>query len=140
MPYVGTILAGVQLFFLTISNFVASPLNRLRLRDLQADWNILRRQTEWIESGAAVSGNDIHPPNLYSGYTGFTIPFAFALAALLARYPGEKWIHLTRKWTMIAWCFSNCRHFARGALGLCSARWAATGAGIRWRMRPSCRG
>src|SRR5438105_11091611 len=32
----------------------------------------------------------IHPPNLYSGYTGFTIPFAFALGALLARYPGER--------------------------------------------------
>ena len=45
----------------------------------------------------------IHPPMLYSGYTGFTVPFAFALAALLGRYPGEKWIHITRRWTMVAW-------------------------------------
>ena len=64
----------------------------------------------------------IHPPNLYSGYTGFTIPFAFALAALLARYPGEKWIHLTRKWTMIAWCFQSVgillgAHWAYAVLG-----------------------
>jgi cytochrome c-type biogenesis protein CcmF len=64
----------------------------------------------------------IHPPNLYSGYTGFTIPFAFALAALLARYPGEKWIHLTRKWTMIAWCFQTMgillgAHWAYAVLG-----------------------
>ena len=64
----------------------------------------------------------IHPPNLYSGYTGFTIPFAFALAALLARYPGEKWIHLTRKWTMIAWCFQTAgillgAHWAYAVLG-----------------------
>src|SRR5208282_2888051 len=64
----------------------------------------------------------IHPPNLYSGYTGFTIPFAFALAALLARYPGEKWIHLTRKWTMIAWCFQSIgillgAHWAYAVLG-----------------------
>jgi cytochrome c-type biogenesis protein CcmF len=64
----------------------------------------------------------IHPPNLYSGYTGFTIPFAFALAALLARYPGEKWIHLTRKWTMIAWCFQSAgillgAHWAYAVLG-----------------------
>jgi len=64
----------------------------------------------------------IHPPNLYAGYTGFTIPFAFALAALLARYPGEKWIHLTRKWTMIAWCFQSIgillgAHWAYAVLG-----------------------
>ena len=64
----------------------------------------------------------IHPPNLYSGYTGFTIPFAFALGALLARYPGEKWIHLTRKWTMIAWCFQTVgillgAHWAYAVLG-----------------------
>ena len=64
----------------------------------------------------------IHPPNLYSGYTGFTIPFAFALGALLARYPGEKWIHLTRKWTMIAWGFQTCgillgAHWAYAVLG-----------------------
>ncbi len=64
----------------------------------------------------------IHPPNLYSGYTGFTIPFAFALGALLARYPGEKWIHLTRKWTMIAWGFQTAgillgAHWAYAVLG-----------------------
>src|SRR5207237_3472067 len=64
----------------------------------------------------------IHPPNLYSGYTGFTIPFAFALGALLARYPGEKWIHLTRKWTMIAWMFQSAgillgAHWAYAVLG-----------------------
>src|SRR5438270_2824148 len=59
----------------------------------------------------------IHPPNLYSGYTGFTIPLAVALGALLARYPGEKGIHLTRKWTMIAWMFQS--------LGIClGAHWA----------------
>jgi cytochrome c-type biogenesis protein CcmF len=45
----------------------------------------------------------IHPPMLYLGYTGFTVPFAFAMAALLGRYPGEKWIHITRRWTMVAW-------------------------------------
>ena len=64
----------------------------------------------------------IHPPILYSGYTGFTIPFAFALAALLGRYPGEKWIHLTRRWTMIAWGFQGVgillgAHWAYAVLG-----------------------
>jgi cytochrome c-type biogenesis protein CcmF len=123
MPYVGVILAGVQLFFLTISNFVASPFKALGVvnaiggTDLvaRADGNGLNPVLQYPEMV-------IHPPNLYSGYTGFTIPFAFALAALLARYPGEKWIHLTRKWTMIAWCFQTMgillgAHWAYAVLG-----------------------
>jgi cytochrome c-type biogenesis protein CcmF len=64
----------------------------------------------------------IHPPMLYLGYTGFTIPFAFALAALLGRYPGEKWIHITRRWTMVAWTFQTIgvllgAHWAYAVLG-----------------------
>ncbi|MDE3111022.1 MAG: heme lyase CcmF/NrfE family subunit, partial [Acidobacteriota bacterium] len=64
----------------------------------------------------------IHPPMLYLGYTGFTVPFAFALAALLGRYPGEKWIHITRRWTMVAWCFLGVgillgAHWAYAVLG-----------------------
>ncbi|HWZ96937.1 MAG TPA: heme lyase CcmF/NrfE family subunit [Candidatus Dormibacteraeota bacterium] len=123
MPYVGTILAGVQLFFLTISNFVASPFKTLAAAGpsggleyfARADGNGLTAVLQYPEMV-------IHPPNLYSGYTGFTIPFAFALAALLARYPGEKWIHLTRKWTMIAWCFQTVgillgAHWAYAVLG-----------------------
>jgi cytochrome c-type biogenesis protein CcmF len=123
MPYVGVILAGVQLFFLTVSNFVASPFKALAVANAaggmdfvaRADGNGLNPVLQYPEMV-------IHPPNLYSGYTGFTIPFAFALAALLARYPGEKWIHLTRKWTMIAWCFQTLgillgAHWAYAVLG-----------------------
>src|SRR5499425_250474 len=108
MPYVGVVLAGVQIFFLTLNNFVENPFTRMDGNGL----NPLLQYPEMV----------IHPPNLYSGYTGFTIPFAFALAALLARYPGEKWIHLTRKWTMIAWCFQSMgillgAHWAYAVLG-----------------------
>src|SRR5499427_2254045 len=123
MPYVGVILAGVQLFFLTISNFVASPFKALGVANAaggldlvaRADGNGLKAVLQYPEMV-------IHPPNLYSGYTGFTVPFAFALAALLARYPGEKWIHLTRKWTMVAWCFQSLgillgAHWAYAVLG-----------------------
>jgi cytochrome c-type biogenesis protein CcmF len=123
MPYVGVVMAGVQIFFLTLNNFVASPFKVLGTPaangafDLvtRADGNGLNPLLQYPEMV-------IHPPNLYSGYTGFTIPFAFALAALLARYPGEKWIHLTRKWTMIAWCFQSVgillgAHWAYAVLG-----------------------
>jgi len=123
MPYVGVVLAGVQIFFLTLNNFVESPFKTLAAVNASG----------MLEPFARMDGNGlnpllqypemvIHPPNLYSGYTGFTIPFAFALAALLARYPGEKWIHLTRKWTMVAWCFQSLgillgAHWAYAVLG-----------------------
>jgi cytochrome c-type biogenesis protein CcmF len=123
MPYVGVILAGVQIFFLTLNNFVENPFKTLATVSasgvltpfMRLDGNGLNPLLQYPEMV-------IHPPNLYSGYTGFTIPFAFALAALLARYPGEKWIHLTRKWTMIAWCFQSCgillgAHWAYAVLG-----------------------
>src|SRR5260370_31188838 len=106
MPYVGVVLAGVQIFFLTLNNFVASPFKVLASPGAngalevftRADGNGLTPLLQYPEMG-------IHPPNLYSGYTGFTTPFAFALGALLARYPREKWIHVTRTRTMIAWMF-----------------------------------
>jgi len=123
MPYVGVVLAGVQIFFLTLNNFVESPFKTLAAVNasgvmapfVRMDGNGLNPLLQYPEMV-------IHPPNLYSGYTGFTIPFAFALAALLARYPGEKWIHLTRKWTMIAWCFQSLgillgAHWAYAVLG-----------------------
>jgi cytochrome c-type biogenesis protein CcmF len=47
----------------------------------------------------------IHPPMLYLGYVGFSVPFAFALGALMMRYPGEKWIKITRVWTLVTWLF-----------------------------------
>jgi cytochrome c-type biogenesis protein CcmF len=123
MPYVGVVLASVQLFFLILNNFVVSPFHVLGtvspdggMRLLtQADGRGLNPLLQYPEMV-------IHPPMLYSGYTGFTIPFAFALAALLGRYPGEKWIHLTRRWTMIAWCFQSAgillgAHWAYAVLG-----------------------
>src|SRR5882672_6953603 len=123
MPYVGVVLAGVQTFFLVLNNFVESPFKTLAAMNASGvmepftrmDGNGLNPLLQYPEMV-------IHPPNLYSGYTGFTIPFAFALAALLARYPGEKWIHLTRKWTMIAWMFQSMgillgAHWAYAVLG-----------------------
>ncbi len=123
MPYVGVILAGVQLFFLTISNFVASPFKALGVANAAGSFDLVARADgNGLNPVLQYPEMVIHPPNLYSGYTGFTIPFAFALAALLARYPGEKWIHLTRKWTMIAWCFQTLgillgAHWAYAVLG-----------------------
>jgi cytochrome c-type biogenesis protein CcmF len=46
-----------------------------------------------------------HPPMLYLGYVGFTIPFAFAIAALVTGRVGEGWLVETRRWTLFAWGF-----------------------------------
>jgi cytochrome c-type biogenesis protein CcmF len=47
----------------------------------------------------------VHPPLLYLGYVGLTVPFAFAIGALLARRTDERWIVATRRWTLTAWAF-----------------------------------
>jgi cytochrome c-type biogenesis protein CcmF len=59
----------------------------------------------------------IHPPFLYLGYVGLTIPFAFAMGALLARRTDERWIVATRRWTLVAWT-------ALGIGQLLGAHWA----------------
>ncbi|HUW98275.1 MAG TPA: heme lyase CcmF/NrfE family subunit [Acidiferrobacter sp.] len=50
-------------------------------------------------------GMVIHPPMLYMGYVGFSIPFAFAMAALLTNWKSELWIGHTRRWALVAWAF-----------------------------------
>jgi cytochrome c-type biogenesis protein CcmF len=62
-------------------------------------------------------GMIIHPPMLYLGFVAFVIPFAFAIAALVTGRTDDRWIRLTRRWTLVAWLFLS--------LGLLlGARWA----------------
>jgi len=123
MPYVGVVLAGVQIFFLLLNNFVASPFHVLGAADSSGAFHLARlSEGNGLNPLLQYPEMVIHPPMLYLGYTGFTVPFAFALAALLGRYPGEKWIHITRRWTMIAWGFQGVgillgAHWAYAVLG-----------------------
>ncbi len=50
-------------------------------------------------------GMILHPPMLYLGFVAFVIPFAFAIAALITRRTDDRWIRLTRRWTLVAWVF-----------------------------------
>ena len=123
MPYVGVTLAGVQTFFLTLNNFVATPFSVMGSAGANGVLHVARlSEGNGLNPLLQYPEMVIHPPMLYLGYTGFTIPFAFALAALLGRYPGEKWIHITRRWTMVAWCFQTVgillgAHWAYAVLG-----------------------
>src|SRR4030043_2318048 len=47
----------------------------------------------------------IHPPMLYLGFVSFVIPYAFAMAALITGRSDDRWIRLTRRWTLVAWLF-----------------------------------
>ena len=112
--YASTILAGIQFFFLLLLNFAAPPF-ALQQGPIPADGFGLNPLLQYPEMV-------IHPPMLYLGYVGFSVPFAFALGALMMRYPGEKWIHITRKWTMVTWLFLTCgiflgAHWAYSVLG-----------------------
>jgi cytochrome c-type biogenesis protein CcmF len=50
-------------------------------------------------------GMIIHPPMLYLGFVAFVIPYAFAIAALVTGRTDDRWIRLTRRWTLVAWLF-----------------------------------
>ena len=113
--YASTILAGVQIFFLLLVNVVALPFAFAPGGVAPADGFGLNPLLQYPEMV-------IHPPMLYLGYVGFSVPFAFALGALMMRYPGEKWIHITRRWTMVTWLFLTCgiilgMHWAYAVLG-----------------------
>ncbi len=112
--YASVILAGIQLFFVVLINFAANPFAMVQ-GAIPADGNGLNPLLQYPEMV-------IHPPMLYLGYVGFSVPFAFALGALMMRYPGEKWIHITRRWTMVTWLFLTCgiflgAHWAYSVLG-----------------------
>ncbi len=112
--YASVIIAAVQIFFLLLLNFAAHPFASMT-GSLPADGAGLNPLLQYPEMV-------IHPPMLYLGYVGFTVPFAFALGALIMRYPGEKWIRITRRWTMVTWAFLTCgvflgAHWAYSVLG-----------------------
>src|SRR6266702_1251884 len=112
--FASTILAGIQIFFLLLLNFAAPPF-AIQPGPLAQDGFGLNPLLQYPEMV-------IHPPMLYLGYVGFSVPFAFALGALMMRYPGEKWIHITRRWKMVTWLFLTCgiflgAHWAYSVLG-----------------------
>ncbi|MGZ8399515.1 MAG: heme lyase CcmF/NrfE family subunit, partial [Gemmatimonadales bacterium] len=96
MPYVAGVTAAVITFFVSVMIFAADPFERLPFTP--ADGRGLNPQLQNV-------GMVIHPPMLYLGYISLTIPFAFAMAALLSRRLDTGWIHAMRKWTLVSWLF-----------------------------------
>lgn len=112
--FASVIMAGIQVFFLLLLTVGAPPFS-IAPGPVAADGAGLNPLLQYPEMV-------MHPPLLYLGYVGFSVPFAFALGALMMRYPGEKWIHITRRWTMVTWLFLTIgifmgAHWAYSVLG-----------------------
>jgi cytochrome c-type biogenesis protein CcmF len=95
-PYATAVLGGVGAFFLLLMVGWENPFDTLAVPPQEgAGLNPLLRHPAMM----------IHPPMLYTGYVGFSIPFAFAIAALVTRRTGADWIRATRRFALIAWTF-----------------------------------
>ncbi len=124
MPYAVIIASFTLIFFLGLSLFMENPFARIGAADVESaglayviDWpvtyvkNLFARPEMVPADGNGLNpllrhpGMIIHPPMLYLGYTGFTIPFVFAMAALVARRFDGSWLRTTRRWTLTAWLF-----------------------------------
>jgi cytochrome c-type biogenesis protein CcmF len=107
LPWTVPVLGGVAAFFALLLVFVASPFTTQVAPADGAGLNPSLQNPYMM----------IHPPLLYLGYVGLTIPFAFAAGALLSGRFDERWIVATRRWTILAWT-------ALGIGILLGAKWA----------------
>jgi cytochrome c-type biogenesis protein CcmF len=95
-PWVLAVMLAIMAFFLSVMTIAAPPF--ARLSPVPANGRGLNPLLE-------DTGMITHPIALYLGFTGFTVPFAFAVAALVTGRVSETWITLTRRWTITAWYF-----------------------------------
>ena len=96
MPYVNGTLLATLLFFLVLLVFSANPFEQIGV--VPSDGRGLNPllQNYWMV---------IHPVMLYLGWVGLTVPFAFAVAALLSKRLDRRWVRTVRRWTLIPWMF-----------------------------------
>src|SRR5919204_1699975 len=97
IPYVVAIIAVVQMFFLYLMIIHNNPFETY-LTENPADGQGLN---PLLQNFYMV----IHPPTMYTGFVGLTIPFAFGMAALITGHLDDSWLRAVRRWTMFAWLF-----------------------------------
>jgi cytochrome c-type biogenesis protein CcmF len=103
MPWVVSVMMATQVFFLTLVVFIESPFKVLAVGKRVVDVGDGQGLSALLQYWTMI----IHPPMLYLGYVGFVVPFAFAIASLITKQPGEAWIHVTRRWTLVTWMFQT---------------------------------
>lgn len=97
IPYVIATISSVQMFFLYLMVVHKNPFTTY-LANAPAEGTGLNPllQNYWMA---------IHPPSLYTGFVGMTIPFAFCIAALVTGHLDDSWLKAVRRWTMFSWLF-----------------------------------
>ena len=96
MPWVMIVLVTVQLFFLILVNFITNPFAPTETDFVIANGLGLNP----LLQNATMA---IHPPMLYLGYVGFTVPFAFSIAAMAQRDMNALWMRTVRQWLLFVW-------------------------------------
>jgi len=96
MPYVVATVMGTSSFFTLLLALVSSPFARLPFPPADG---------QGLNPLLQNPGMFFHPPTQYLGYVGFTIPFAFAVAAMATKRLDDEWIRATRRWTLASWFF-----------------------------------
>jgi len=108
ISYVMSILLITTCFFFGLMVFTTNPFELLS--QTVSDGKGLNPMLQNV-------GMVMHPPTLFLGYVGFTIPFAFAIAALYSKKIDAQWIRTTRRWTLFSWLFLTLGN-------LLGAKWA----------------
>ncbi|HIA23698.1 MAG TPA: heme lyase CcmF/NrfE family subunit [Candidatus Marinimicrobia bacterium] len=96
MPWVMIVLVTVQLFFLILVNFITNPFAPTETDFVIANGLGLNP----LLQNATMA---IHPPMLYLGFVGFTVPFAFSIAAMAQRDMNALWMRTVRQWLLFVW-------------------------------------
>ena len=131
MPVVMAVLMGIAVFFLGLLTFVTSPFETLAVAPAEGRGLNPLLQNFYMQ---------IHPPLLYLGYVGLSVPFAFAIAALVTRRVDTAWITSVRRWTILSWLFLGSGSCWAPSGPTRPSAGAATGPGTRSRTPPSCPG
>src|SRR5262252_3866208 len=97
IPYVVAVISSVEMFFLYLMVVHKNPFTTF-LTEAPTDGRGLNPllQTPYMA---------IHPPALYTGFVGMTIPYAFCIAALVTGHLDDSWLRAVRRWTMVGWLF-----------------------------------
>jgi len=130
LPWVIVVACITLAFFLSMTTFFENPFAKFWLDsagnilvDAQGNAitgtfppnaNVIPVAQNFLSDGRGLNpllrhpGMIIHPPMLYLGFVSFVIPYAFAMAALITGRTDDRWIRITRRWTLWAWLFLSC--------------------------------
>jgi cytochrome c-type biogenesis protein CcmF len=97
IPYVVATISAVQMFFLYLMVVHKNPFSTY-LTNAPTEGQGLNPLLQNFYMA-------IHPPSLYTGFVGMTIPFAFGIAALITGHLDDSWLRAVRRWTMVSWLF-----------------------------------